>query len=75
MDTGDEKSVGPETPPPREIHSQKRGSTPTPLFNPLKRENEKRKEIYEVGKSGESSIFGLVEIGFSKFIYVRKGPS
>ena len=51
-----------------------RGRTPHPplVGYPLERE---RKENYEVGKSGEISIFGRVEIGFSKFIYVRKSPS
>ena len=71
--TGDEKkkkSLDGERPrPPPPILTQKRGSTPTPLSHPLERETEGN---YEVGKSGEISIFGRVEIGFSKFIYVRK---
>ena len=46
--------------PPRDPHPKTR-QHPHPTFQSVKREKRKRKEIYEVGKSGEFSIFGLVE--------------
>ena len=80
--------ASPEDPPPNVLATQKAGSPhPTPLLLPSHGIGFQRKEFgdflgrkirFEIGfvirgKGRKKGIFGLVEIGFSKFIYVRQG--